>query len=71
MDGIDWKEISEEEHEAWKRRLTLVETLLDECIEERERRQTRWAYQREHGVSERIESRAGLPSKLTVQNKYA
>ena len=53
MDGIDWKEITEEEQEAWKRRLALVETLLDERIEERERRQTRWAYLREHGVSER------------------
>jgi transposase InsO family protein len=53
VDEIDWMQISEEELEAWRRRLALVETLIDESIDESERRETRWAYQREHEVGER------------------
>lgn len=50
---IDWTQITETELEGWKRRVALVETLLDESIDEAEQRRTRWAYQREHGVSDR------------------
>jgi len=44
---------SEKELEAWMRRIALVETLLDERIDESERRSARWTYQREQGVGER------------------
>jgi len=53
MDEHDWRQISEQELEAWRRRVSLVETLLDERIEEQERRSARWSYQREQGVGER------------------
>jgi putative transposase len=53
MDEHDWSQITEQELEAWRRRVALVETLLDERIEEQERRSARWSYQREQGVGER------------------
>jgi transposase InsO family protein len=53
MDRIDWRDIDEKELDAFHRRLALVETLIDQSIEETERRQVRHDYLREHGVSER------------------
>jgi Fic family protein len=53
MDEHDRSQISERELEAWRRRVALVETLLDERIDEQERRSARWSYQREQGVGER------------------
>lgn len=53
MEEHDWSQISEKELEAWRRRVALVETLLDERIDEQERRSARWSYQREQGVGER------------------
>lgn len=53
MNEHEWDQISEKELEAWRRRVALVETLLDERIDESERRSVRWAYQREQGVGER------------------
>ena len=53
MNEIDWTKISDKELDAWQRRVALVETLADESLDEEERRKTRWAYQREHRVSDR------------------
>ncbi len=53
MDRIDWSDIDEKELDAFHRRLALVETLLDQSIEETERAQVRHDYLREHGVCER------------------
>ena len=53
MNEHDFSQTSERELEAWRRRVALVETLLDERIDESERRNARWAYQREQGVGER------------------
>ncbi len=53
MDRIDWSDIDEKELDAFHRRLGLVETLIDQSIEETERAQVRHDYLREHGVSER------------------
>ncbi|MFO7729813.1 MAG: helix-turn-helix domain-containing protein [Spirochaetia bacterium] len=53
MEKTDWKDIDERHLEAYYRRLALVETLLDESIDEAERLQERRRYIEEHGVSER------------------
>ncbi len=53
MEEIDWREISENHLEAYRRRVALVETLLDENIDESDRLRTRRGYIEEHGVSDR------------------
>jgi len=53
MDIPDWDQIGAQDLEAWRRKVALVETLLDERIDEQERRSARWSYQREQGVGER------------------
>jgi len=53
MQEIDWRDISEKHLEAYRRRVALVETLLDEAIDEGERQQERRRYIEEHGISER------------------
>ena len=53
MKEIDWTNIGEKELEAFNRRLALVETLLDDAIDEAERLTVRDRYRDEHGVSER------------------
>jgi putative transposase len=53
MNGIDWTRIEQKELEAFERRLALVETVLDDSIDEYQRLQVRRAYCQEHGVSER------------------
>src|SRR6056297_3310947 len=53
MKEIDLREMDERHFEAWHRRVALVETLLDESIDEADRLQERSRYIEEHGVSER------------------
>jgi transposase InsO family protein len=53
MREIDWRDIDERHLEAYRRRVALVETVLDESIDEAERQQERRRYIEEHGVSER------------------
>ncbi len=53
MNEIDWRDIDERHLEAYRRRVALVETLLDESIDEADRMQVRRHYIEEHGVSER------------------
>jgi transposase InsO family protein len=53
MDGNDWEQMNERELEAWRARIALIETLLDETIGEAERDEIRRAYQREHGITDR------------------
>jgi len=53
MNGIDWTKIEQKELEAFERRVALVETVLDESIDESQRHQVRCTYCQEHGVSER------------------
>ena len=53
MSEIDWTLIDEKHYEAWKCRVELVETLLDERIHETERAEIRRVYLREHGVTGR------------------
>jgi putative transposase len=53
MKEIDWTALDEKQLETWQARVGLVETLLDESIEEAERAEIRRAWIREHGVSER------------------
>jgi transposase InsO family protein len=53
MNEHDWSQFTDRELEGWRRKLALVETLLDKRIDESERRNARWAYQREQGVGER------------------
>jgi len=53
MDGNDWERMNEAELEAWRARVALIETLLDETISETERDEIRRAYQREHGITDR------------------
>jgi putative transposase len=53
MDEIDWIDISDDQLVAWRWRLALVETLIDESIDETQRLLIREAYLREHEVSER------------------
>ena len=54
MNEHDFSQTSERELEAWRRRVALVETLLDERIDESERRNARWAYQREQSLAKRF-----------------
>jgi putative transposase len=53
MSNKDWDQINDRELEAWRKRIALVETLLDESIDYNERVEVRDAYVREHGVTER------------------
>lgn len=53
MNEHDRSRLTEQELETWRRKVALVETLLDERIDESERRSARWTYQREQGVGER------------------
>lgn len=53
MQAIDFRDIDEKHLEAYHRRLALVETLLDESIDEADRLQERRRYIEEHGVCER------------------
>lgn len=53
MQEIDWRKISEKHLDAYRRRVALVETLLDENIDEADRLRKRSRYIEEEGVSER------------------
>ena len=53
MNEIDWTDIDERHLEAYRRRVALVETVLDESIDEADRIEVRRRYIEEHGVSER------------------
>ena len=53
MSDIDWTRIDDKHLEAWKTRVELVETLLDERIHETERAEIRRGYLREYGVTDR------------------
>lgn len=53
MEKTDWRDIDEKHLEAYRRRVALVETLLDESIDEADRLQERRRYIEEQGVSER------------------
>ena len=53
MDGTEWKKLDAKELDAYERRVALVETLLDDNIDEAERQEVRRAYRYSHGVSDR------------------
>ncbi len=53
MGDIDWRDIDERRLEAFRCRVALVETLLDENIDEGERYGVRRRYLEEHDVSDR------------------
>jgi putative transposase len=53
MNEQDPNQLTEQALESWRRKLALVETLLDEQISASERRSVRWNYQREQGVGDR------------------
>ena len=53
MNEIDWTDIDERHLEAYRRRVALVETVLDESIDEADWIEVRRRYIEEHGVSER------------------
>ena len=53
MDTYEWDTMDQKKLEAFERRVALVETLLDDNIDEAERLQVRRAYQYTNGVSER------------------
>jgi len=53
MEDMNWEQIDEHTLEAWKARVVLVETLLDETIDEIERDEIRRAYKREHNLTDR------------------
>ncbi|MDA3950051.1 MAG: helix-turn-helix domain-containing protein [Spirochaeta sp.] len=53
MREINLRDIDERHFEAYQRKVALVETLLDESIDEADRLQERRRYVAEHGVSER------------------
>ncbi len=53
MEETNLRDIDEKQLEAWNRRVALVETLLDESIDEADRHQERRRYIEEQGVSER------------------
>ena len=53
MEKTDWRDIDEKHLEAYRRRVALAETLLDESIDEADRYQERRRYIAEQGVSER------------------
>lgn len=50
---IDWADIPESEHDAFQRRLELVEIILDERIDDGERLRVREEYLQQNGVTER------------------
>ena len=53
MNGNDWDAVDQKELDALQRRVALVETLLDDNIDEAERQEVRRAYRYTHGLSER------------------
>ena len=53
MEGIDWRDINEKELDAFTHRVALVETLLDESIDESDRIRLRLAYRENFGVCDR------------------
>ena len=53
MKEIDWRDIDERHLEAYRLRVALVETLLDESIDEADRIEVRRRYIEEHEISER------------------
>ena len=53
MNGNNWDTMDQKELDAFESRVALVETLLDEDIDENERQEVRRAYLYTHGVSER------------------
>lgn len=53
MYDVDWRKIDEKQLEAFTCRIALVETLLDESIDESDRICVRQMYRETHGVSER------------------
>jgi transposase len=53
MREVDWRDIDEKQLEAFTNRVALVETLLDESIDESDRILARQMYQELNGVSER------------------
>lgn len=53
MDENEWTKLNSKELEAFQRRVALVETLLDDNIDETERQEVRRAYRYTHCVSER------------------
>ncbi len=53
MKEIDWRDIDERHLEAYRLRVALVETLLDESIDEADRIEVRRRYIEEHEVSDR------------------
>ncbi len=53
MQEIDWRDIDDRHLNDYYRRVALVETLLDETIDEFDRQQSRNWYIKEYGISER------------------
>ncbi len=53
MNGNEWRNIDQTKLDGYQRRLALVETLLDDNIDEAERQQVRGEYRHIHGVSDR------------------
>ncbi|MDZ7794225.1 MAG: helix-turn-helix domain-containing protein [Spirochaetia bacterium] len=53
MNGNDWKNLNSKELDAFQRRVALVETLLDDNIDEAVRQEVRRAYLYTQGVSDR------------------
>ncbi len=53
MNSEDWTHLDEKRLEDWQQRMQLVETLLEERIDESERAEIRRGYIRQHGISER------------------
>lgn len=53
MRDIDVRDLDEKHLEAYQRRLALVETLLDDAIDEGDRQRLRRRFCQEHGVSDR------------------
>ena len=53
MDGVDWKDINEKELDAFTRRVALVETPLDESIDESDRFRLRQTYRDNNSICDR------------------
>jgi len=53
MNSIDWTDIPESEHEAFLQRLALVETILDERIDDCERLRVREEYLQHNSITDR------------------
>ena len=53
MNGNNWDTMDQKELDAFERRVALVETLLDDNIDETERQKERAVYRHSYGVSER------------------